>query len=87
MVLDVGAFIGAHTLLSSRLVGPEGRVVAFEPDGRARARLERNLRRNGAANVTVLRTRSAIARGRSASARAATRSGMSTRVETATSRW
>lgn len=54
VLLDIGAFIGAYTLLGSRLVGPEGRVVAFEPDGRARARLERNLRRNGAANVTVL---------------------------------
>lgn len=54
VLLDVGAFVGAYTLLGSRLVGPTGRVIAFEPDARARARLERNLRRNGAANVTVL---------------------------------
>ena len=30
-VLDVGANIGYYTLLMSRLVGPNGRVVAFEP--------------------------------------------------------
>src|ERR1035437_4240958 len=31
-VLDVGANIGYHTVLASRLVGPKGRVLAFEPD-------------------------------------------------------
>lgn len=30
-VLDVGANIGAHTLALARLVGPTGRVLAFEP--------------------------------------------------------
>lgn len=30
-VLDVGANIGAHTLALARLVGPAGRVLAFEP--------------------------------------------------------
>lgn len=31
-VFDVGAHIGWFTVLSSSLVGPEGRVAAFEPD-------------------------------------------------------
>ena len=30
-VVDVGANVGAYTLLMARLVGPEGRVFAFEP--------------------------------------------------------
>ena len=51
---DLGAYVGPFTLLAARLVGPEGRVVAFEPDPRARAVLERNLAANGVANVTVV---------------------------------
>jgi FkbM family methyltransferase len=30
-VIDVGAIVGQYTLLLSRLVGPSGRVLAFEP--------------------------------------------------------
>jgi FkbM family methyltransferase len=30
-VVDIGANIGAHTLIMSKLVGPEGKVIAFEP--------------------------------------------------------
>lgn len=33
-VLDIGANIGYHTLLSASRVGPSGRVVAFEPSRR-----------------------------------------------------
>jgi FkbM family methyltransferase len=51
--LDLGAYVGPFTLLASRLVGPEGRVVAFEPDPVTRALLERNLAANGASNVIV----------------------------------
>jgi FkbM family methyltransferase len=31
VAIDVGANIGAHTLLMSKLVGKEGKVIAFEP--------------------------------------------------------
>ncbi|MDX1919780.1 MAG: FkbM family methyltransferase [Candidatus Caenarcaniphilales bacterium] len=31
VVVDIGANIGAHTLLLAQLVGPSGRVLAFEP--------------------------------------------------------
>ncbi len=45
-VLDVGANIGSHTLHLARLVGPAGRVYAFEPTAFAYAKLLRNLALN-----------------------------------------
>ena len=53
VVLDVGAHAGFYTLYASRLVGPAGRVLAFEPSPRERARLHLHLRLNGCRNVTV----------------------------------
>lgn len=52
-VLDVGAHAGFYTLLASTCVGDEGRVIAFEPSPRERARLRAHLRLNRRANVTV----------------------------------
>jgi FkbM family methyltransferase len=52
--VDLGAYVGPFTLLASRLVGPAGNVVAFEPDPATRELLERNLATNGMANVTVV---------------------------------
>lgn len=43
LVLDIGANIGAHTLRLAKLVGPEGRVMAFEPTDFAFSKLRRNL--------------------------------------------
>ena len=48
---DIGAHIGSHTLEMSRLVGPRGRVFAFEPQSRNFELLEKNVRLNGASNV------------------------------------
>jgi FkbM family methyltransferase len=45
-VLDIGANIGAHTLRLGRLVGPTGKVYAFEPTDYAFRKLERNLELN-----------------------------------------
>lgn len=42
-VLDIGANMGAHTLSFAQLVGPGGRVYAFEPTEFAYAKLMRNL--------------------------------------------
>lgn len=42
VVLDIGANIGAHTLLLSQAVGPNGKVYAFEPTDYAYAKLSRN---------------------------------------------
>lgn len=41
-VLDIGANIGAHTLPLARLVGPRGRVIAFEPTAFAARKLAVN---------------------------------------------
>lgn len=43
IVLDIGANIGAHTLPLARLVGPSGRVVAFEPTDYAFTKLIENV--------------------------------------------
>jgi FkbM family methyltransferase len=54
IVVDVGANQGIFTLLFSRLVGREGRVVALEPQPALFAALDRNCRLNGADHVTRL---------------------------------
>jgi len=53
VVWDVGASLGFFTLVLARLVGPSGRVVAFEPDRAAVARLERHVRVNAFDNVLI----------------------------------
>lgn len=45
-VFDIGANIGAHTLHFARLVGGQGKVVAFEPTDFGVAKLHRNLALN-----------------------------------------
>jgi FkbM family methyltransferase len=52
-VLDVGAHHGLYTLLASKCVGRDGRVIAFEPSSRERQRLRRHLRWNRCRNVDV----------------------------------
>jgi FkbM family methyltransferase len=52
-VLDVGANIGYFSLLFSRLVGPAGRVRAFEPVPGTAALLRQNLARNPALAARV----------------------------------
>jgi FkbM family methyltransferase len=50
-VVDVGAHIGYYTLLFAKLVGEEGRVLAFEPHPDNFALLQRNVEANGYTNV------------------------------------
>ena len=50
-VVDVGANIGYYTLLFSRLVGDQGRVISFEPDPNNFELLSRNLADNRCDNV------------------------------------
>ena len=53
VVFDVGAHIGDFALLLSKLVGPRGRVFAFEPVPENFKVLEENVRLNGCGNVFV----------------------------------
>lgn len=54
VVFDVGAHFGYYTLLASKIVGPKGRVVAFEPSPGNLARLYRHIELNDRKNMTVL---------------------------------
>ena len=48
--VDVGANIGVYTLFARSLVGPTGRLEAFEPGEKALRRLRENLALNGLAD-------------------------------------
>jgi len=50
---DIGANIGFFSLLAARLVGKEGRVVAFEADPEIAARLREHAARNEFGWITV----------------------------------
>jgi FkbM family methyltransferase len=52
-VLDIGAHHGFYSLLASRKVGPNGRVISFEPSPRERKRLTRHIKVNLCRNVSV----------------------------------
>lgn len=52
--IDIGANIGYYSLLLSALTGPDGRVVAVEPNPAAVAALHRNIARNGGTNIRVV---------------------------------
>ena len=51
VVIDIGANIGYFTVLLANLVGPGGKVYAFEPDPRNFYLLQRTIARNGWTHV------------------------------------
>jgi FkbM family methyltransferase len=53
-VVDVGAHHGIYTLLASKSVSWQGRVVAIEPSPRECKRLERHLKLNRCSNVELI---------------------------------
>lgn len=55
VMIDVGAHVGSHTLTMARIAGPEGRVIAFEPQRKLFRELVHNLRINGMTNAIPLR--------------------------------
>ena len=56
VLFDVGAAVGYYTLLAAPLVGPEGRVVSFEPDSKNAAFLRKHVAVNRFTNVDVHQT-------------------------------
>jgi FkbM family methyltransferase len=65
VVYDIGAHVGYYTLIASKLVGSEGRVIAFEPVSRNLEYLREHVRMNGAENVTIMDAAVAEHEGRS----------------------
>jgi FkbM family methyltransferase len=55
LFVDVGANIGLFSLIAARLVGPSGKVYAFEPTGRIYERLTNNVRLNGFDDILCFR--------------------------------
>ncbi len=54
VVVDVGAHIGRYTLISSKRVGPKGKVIAIEAHPSVIKMLNRNIKLNRLTNVTTL---------------------------------
>jgi len=52
--IDIGANIGYYTLIAARLVGPAGKIYAFEPDPDNFALLKKNVEQNGYRNVVLV---------------------------------
>jgi FkbM family methyltransferase len=50
-ILDVGSNIGLYTIFISKLVGPNGKVIAFEPDPELYSLLRQNCELNNCTNV------------------------------------
>lgn len=54
-VIDVGAFIGSHTIALAKHIGPEGVVYAFEPNTAIFEILKKNIDLNGLSQVKAYR--------------------------------
>lgn len=54
VVVDAGAYPGDYTLFAARQVGPEGRVIALEPDPENRELLQRHVTRSGFENIEII---------------------------------
>src|SRR5919202_3885108 len=54
IVVDVGAHIGKYTLIASKRVGANGKVIAIEAHPGNYEMLNRNIKLNGLTNVTTL---------------------------------
>jgi FkbM family methyltransferase len=51
--LDIGAFVGWHSIRAGRVVGSSGRVISLEPDPINRKQLEANLALNAISNCRI----------------------------------
>lgn len=55
--VDIGGHVGYHVLLLSKMVGPSGRVTAFEPDPNNFALLTKNIEINGVGSFVEARNK------------------------------
>jgi FkbM family methyltransferase len=53
-VLDVGSHSGQYSMLAASVVGPNGRVIAIDPNATMNDRVRRNAKLNGFDNVTIV---------------------------------
>ncbi len=54
VVFDLGSYVGCFTIIASKLVGPKGKVIAFEPDKISYRKLLANLELNKLKNVVAI---------------------------------
>jgi FkbM family methyltransferase len=54
VVVDCGAYIGVFTMYAAKIIGEQGKVIAFEPDPVNYERLSKNLEMNNIHNVILL---------------------------------
>src|SRR5438128_9204386 len=52
--IDIGAHVGLHALVARQCVGPQGRVIALEPQPYNCDKILINSQMNGAANILVV---------------------------------
>jgi FkbM family methyltransferase len=52
--LDIGAFVGWHSIRAARIVGPSAHIISLEPDATNRRQLENNLALNNVTNCTLI---------------------------------
>lgn len=53
-VVDIGAYIGYHSILASKLVGDKGKVYTFEPSPESLTLLHKNIKINNCKNICVV---------------------------------
>ena len=51
--LDIGGGIGYYSVIVSKIVGEQGKVIVFEPDPNYFKLLQKNVKENGCNNVTL----------------------------------
>jgi FkbM family methyltransferase len=61
--VDVGANVGLHTVRLAKLAGPQGEVIAIEPDPEIAQRASENIALNGLANVRIIQAAASAAAG------------------------
>ena len=55
VVIDIGAFIGTHSIAFGQKVGPKGKVIAIEPQNNAFQVLKKNIEQNNLTNIKIFK--------------------------------